>query len=84
MTLPFSTTSIEMLRVGLDMLLRRAFARPALRNRSLGAATLMSSTTDGEPWKFSIRFRTPVETLGARLRAYERTHRDRAAVSSHR
>ena len=60
-TLPFSTTSIEMLRVGLDMLLRRAFARSALRNRSVGAATLTSSTSDGEPWKLHVRFRTPVE-----------------------
>ena len=60
-TLPFSTTSMEMVRVGLDMLLRRAFARPALRNRSVGAATLMSSTSDGETWKLHVRFRTPVE-----------------------
>ena len=60
-TLPFSTTSTEMLRVGLDMLLRRAFARPALRNRSVGAATLMSSTSDDEPWKLHVRFRTPME-----------------------
>ena len=60
-TLPFATTSMEMARVGLDMLLRRAFARPALRNRSVGAATLVSSTSDGELWKLSIRFRTPAE-----------------------
>ena len=60
-TLPFATTSMEMARVGLDMLLRRAFARAALRNRSVGAATVISSTTGGEPWKLSIRFRTPVE-----------------------
>ena len=60
-TLPFATTSMEMVRVGLDMLLRRAFARPALRNRSVGAATVLSSTSDGEPWKFHVRFRTPVE-----------------------
>ena len=60
-TLPFATTSMEMVRVGLDMLLRRAFARPALRNRNVGAAALMSSTSDGEPWKLHVRFRTPVE-----------------------
>ena len=60
-TLPFATTSMEMVRVGLDMLLRRAFARPALRNRSVGAAIVMSSTSDGEPWKLHVRFRTPVE-----------------------
>ena len=60
-TLPFATTSMEMVRVGLDMLLRRAFARPALKNRSVGAAALMSSTSDGEPWKLHVRFRTPVE-----------------------
>lgn len=60
-TLPFSTTSMEMVRVGVDMLLRRAFARPVLKNRSVGAATLMSSISDAEPWKLSARFRTPVE-----------------------
>ena len=60
-TLPFSTTSMEILRVGLHMLLRRAFARAALRNRSVGSATVMSSSSDGEPWKLYVRFRTPVE-----------------------
>ena len=75
-TLPFSTTSMEMLRVGLDMLLRRAFSRPVLRNRSAGAATLLSSTSDGEPWKFHVRFKVPIERweraselLGERLEA---------------
>ena len=49
--------------MGLDMLLRRAFARPVLKNRSVGAAApVMSSTTGGEPWKLSTSaFRTPVE-----------------------
>ena len=60
-TLPFATTSMEMVRVGLDMLLRRAFSRAALRNRSVGAVTLMSSASDGEPWKLHVRFRTPAE-----------------------
>ena len=60
-TLPFATISMEMVRVGLDMLLRRAFARPVLRNRSVGSAILISSTADGEPWKLHVRFRTPVE-----------------------
>ena len=60
-TLPFSTTSMEMVRVGLDMLLRRAFSRPVLKNRSVGSAILMSSTSDGEPWKLHVRFRTPAE-----------------------
>ena len=60
-TLPFATTSLEMLRVGLDMLLRRAFSRAALRSRSVGAVLLESSSSDGEPWKLHVRFRTPVE-----------------------
>ena len=60
-TLPFATTSMEIVRVGLDILLRRAFSRPALRNRSMGAATLMSLTSDGDTWKLQVRFRTPVE-----------------------
>ena len=80
-TLPFSTTSMEMVRVGVDMLLRRAFARPALRNRSVRAVTLMSSTSDREPWKLHVRFRTPVERweraaelLGERLETGPPSH----------
>ncbi len=61
-TLPFATTSMEMVRVGLDMLLRRAFARPVLKNRSIGSALLESSVSGGEPWKLHVRFRTPVES----------------------
>ena len=60
-TLPFATTSMETLRVGLDLLLRRAFSRPGLRIRSVGAVLLESSSSDGEPWKLHVRFRTPVE-----------------------
>ena len=80
-TLPFSTTSLEMARVGLDMLLRRAFSRSVLRSRSVGAALLESSSSDGEPWKLHVRFRTPVERweraselLGERLEAEPPLH----------
>ena len=80
-TLPFSTTSMEMVRVGLDMLLRRAFARAVLRNRSVGAALLESSSSGSEPWKLYVRFRTPVESwerasefLGERLETEPPTH----------
>ena len=80
-TLPFSTTSLEMLRVGLDVLLRRAFARAAMRNRSVGAVLLESCSTDGEPWKLYVRFRTPVERwerasdlLGERLETEPPSH----------
>ena len=80
-TLPFSTTSLEMLRVGLDLLLRRAFSRAALRGRSVGAALLKSSSSDGERWKLHVRFRTPVERwehtselLGERLDTERPSH----------
>ena len=80
-TLPFSTTSLEMLRVGLDLLLRRAFSRAALRGRSVGAALLESSSSDGEPWKLHVRFRPPVERweraaelLGERLETEPPSH----------
>ncbi len=59
--LPFSTTSMETLRVALDLLLRRAFARPALRNRSVGVAALESPASDGKPWRLEVRFRSAVE-----------------------
>ena len=80
-TLPFSTTSLEILRVGLDLLLRRAFSRAALRGRSVGAALLESSSSDAEPWKLHVRFRTPVERweraaelLGERLETEPPSH----------
>lgn len=53
-----------------DLLLRRAFARPALRNSSVGVAAVMSSTSDGEPWQFHVRFRTLVERRGLRRRSH--------------
>ena len=59
--LPFATTSLQTLSVGPDILLRRAFSRPALRNRSAAVATLLSSAYDAEPWTLRTRFRTPVE-----------------------
>ena len=78
---PFSTTSMEMVRVGMDMLLRRAFVRPVLRNRSVGAVTLISSISEGEPWKLHVRFRTPAERwerasklLGERLETEPPSH----------
>ena len=80
-TLPFSTTSVEMLRVGLDILLRRAFARSALKNRSVGAAIVESSAQESEPWNVHIRFMVPVERweraseiLGERIEAESPTY----------
>ena len=82
-TLPFSTTSLETLWVGLGILLRRAFSRPALRNRSAGATTLASSTSDGEPWRLRTRFSNSGEALGTRhLGASQRASWPRAASSS--
>ena len=60
-TLPFATVSMETLRVGLDLLLRRAFARPAMRNRSAGAVYVESSAQKSESWILYVRFRVPVE-----------------------
>ena len=59
-TLPFATVSLEVLQVALDMLLRRAFAKPALRNRSVRTATLSASVPDGERWELRVTFRVQV------------------------
>ena len=59
--LPFSTTSMETLRAALDILLRRAFARPVLRNRSVGTSAIESSGLESGPWKLEVRFKVPVE-----------------------
>ena len=70
--LPFSTTSMETLRAALDILLRRAFARPALRNRSAAAASVESSAPEVDPWKLEVpveRWERASELLRERLEA---------------
>ena len=59
-SLPFSSTSIELLLATTDILLQRAYSRPQLRRRPVGSITLTSTVLGDAPWTQTIRFREPV------------------------
>ncbi len=59
-SLPFASTSIELLLTTVDILMQRAYSRPQLRHRLASAANLTSTVTGGMPWTQSVRFKDPV------------------------
>ena len=59
-SLPFSSTSIELLLATADILLQRAYSRPHLLRRLAGSITLASTVMDGAPWTQAVRFKEPV------------------------
>ena len=59
-SLPFTSTSIELLLATVDILLQRAYSRPHLQRRLAGSMTLASTVMDGASWAQEIRFKEPV------------------------
>ena len=59
-SLPFNSSSIELLLVAVDTLLRRGYARPELGGRVVGAAALQGRARDWPPWALSVAFKEPV------------------------
>ena len=59
-SLPFNSTSIELLLVAVDTLLRRGYARPELGGRVVGAAALQGRARDWPPWELGVAFKEPV------------------------
>ena len=59
-SLPFSSTSIELLLATTDILLQRAYSRPQLRRRLVGSVTLTSTVLGDAPWTQTVRFKEPV------------------------
>ena len=59
-SLPFNSSSIELLFVAVDTLLRRGYARPELAGRFVGVAALQCSARGWPPWAASIAFKQPV------------------------
>ena len=59
-SLPFSSTSMELLLVAVDALLRRAYARPVMRGRYAGQAALESSVFGTAPWEKTVNFQEGV------------------------
>ena len=58
--LPFSSTSLEMLLVASDTLLRRAYARPVMRGRYAGQAVLECPVYASAPWEKTVNFQESV------------------------
>ena len=59
-SLPFSSTSLEMLLVASDTLLRRAYARPVMRGRYAGRASLECPVFASAPWERTVNFQESV------------------------
>ena len=59
-SLPFSSTSLEMLLVASDTLLRRAYARPVMRGRYAGRAGLECPVFGSAPWEKTVNFQESV------------------------
>ena len=59
-SLPFASTSIELLLAAVDILLQRAYSRPHLLRRLAGSMTLVSTVIGGAPWTQVVRFKEPV------------------------
>ena len=59
-SLPFSSTSLEMLLVASDTLLRRAYARPVMRGRYAGRAALECPVFGSAPWEKAVNFQESV------------------------
>ena len=59
-SLPFSSTSLEMLLVASDTLLRRAYARPVMRGRYAGRVSLECPVFGSAPWERTVNFQESV------------------------
>ena len=59
-SLPFSSTSIELLLATVDILLQRAYSRPHLQRRLAGSIALSATAMDGASWTQVVRFKEPV------------------------
>ena len=55
-SLPFSSTSLEMLLVATDTLLQRAYARPVMRGRYARQAALECPVFGAAPWERTVNF----------------------------
>ena len=76
-SLPFASTSLELLLATTDILLQRAYSRPQLRRRLVGSVALASTSLHATPWARTVRFK---EGTGSWQRAAEPV---RADVEAH-
>ena len=57
--LPYHSSSMQVLLVTVDALLRKAYARPEMRGRYVGAASIECTASRSQPWEKVIRFKQP-------------------------
>ena len=60
-SLPFHSSSIEVLFVAVDSLLQRAYVRPELRRRYAGTAVLLCTAPGWRSWEKVVAFKEPVD-----------------------
>ena len=60
--LPYHSSSMQVLFVAVDALLRRAYARPEMRGRYVGAVSLECTASRSQPWEKVVRFKQPANT----------------------
>ena len=60
--LPYHSSSMQVLFVAVDALLRRAYARPEMRGRYVGAVSLECTASRSQPWEKVVRFKQPAST----------------------
>ena len=58
--LPVASASLELLLAAVDVLLRRAYAQPAMRGRYAGGAALECILFRAQPWRKDFRFKQSV------------------------
>ena len=61
-SLPFHSSSLEVLFIAVDTLLRKGYARPEMRSRCVGAASLRCDVSNSSPWEKIVGFREPAGT----------------------
>ena len=80
-SMPFSSTSMEMLLAALDALLKRAYSRPDLAGRHVGAASIRCGVSGAPPWEKTINFkRPPTSWEGASFAVRSLLETDRPSV----
>ena len=74
--LPFASTSLELMQVGVDTLLKRAFARPVARGRYASRAELACLLYGAPPWEKAFHFRRGVGNWEGASRSIRRQLED--------
>ena len=59
MSLPFASSSLQLVTVAVNTLLKRAYAAPRMRGRYAGAVTFHCLLLNVPPWERTLRFKQP-------------------------